>query len=158
MGFLSLGVVLLAGVEVGATAGCDADGCDELPFVEAVFAAEVLAAVDLEPLCFSVGRSGSSEGADASGVLWFVSEEDAAGVGAGEAAGDALSSGRCRVGRPLSDDSEDVVPDEDGVLEAAGVGEGVALLSGRRRTGRSLSVDDEVDAGALEDESLPEAR
>src|SRR5579864_2212198 len=101
IGFLSLGVALLAELEVDSAvgcvaAGCDAAVCDEPGFVDVLFDAVVLDAVDLAPLCFRVGRSGSSAGADASAELWFASEDEAAGVGVGEAAGDALLSGRCR--------------------------------------------------------------
>ena len=89
IGFLSLGVVLFAGADVGCAAACDAVPCDEVVFADAVLVGD-----DLEPLCFSVGRSGSSEGAEASDAFWLVSEEDADGVGVGEASGDALFSGR----------------------------------------------------------------
>lgn len=155
MGFLSLGVALFAGVDVGCAVACEEAACDGAVCGELAFAAVVFDGVDFWPLCFSVGRSGSSAGAGASGALWFVSAED--GVGVGEPSGDAVLSERCRVGRSLSDDSGEEEP-EAGLPESAGVGEGVALLSGRRSTGRSLSDDDDVEAGALEDESLPVAR
>ena len=85
MGFLSFEAgAFSAGVEaVDCFAGCEATGCE----VEAGFDG-----VALEPLCLSVGRSGSSAGAEVSAVLWLVSEED--GVGVGEASGVALLSGR----------------------------------------------------------------